>query len=213
MSYDETYKNTKNNFGAEPEPVLRNYYRRLDKSGPVLDIGAGQGRNALFLAREGFTVDAIDPSKVATETIATIAADEGLAIHSCQCAFDTFVPQVDFYSGILVFGLIQILPWEDIHLLLDKIKQWTRQGSLVFITGFTVLDASFARYSQTWKTIGKNSFADGQGNLRTYLEAGQILHLFNDYEVVHHWEGVGPEHRHGNRPIERHAMTEVVLQR
>jgi hypothetical protein len=83
----------------------------------------------------------------------------------------------------------------------------------VFITGFTVLDASFARYSQTWKTIGKNSFADGQGNLRTYLEAGQILHLFNDYEVVHHWEGVGPEHRHGNRPIERHAMTEVVLQR
>ncbi len=213
MSYDETYKNTKNNFGAEPEFVLRNYYRRINKSRPVLDIGAGQGRNAFFLAREGFTVDAIDPSKVATEAISALAIREELSIHTHQCGFDKFVSQVDFYSGILVFGVIQILSWEDINLLLEKVNHWTRKGSLVFITAFTVADSSFTRYSQTWKTIGKNSFADEQGNLRTYLEAGEILDLFSEYEVVYHWEGVGPEHRHGNSPIERHAMTEVVLQR
>jgi cyclopropane fatty-acyl-phospholipid synthase-like methyltransferase len=213
MPYDETYKNTKDAFGAEPELILRNYYHRMNKSQPVLDIGAGQGRNAFFLAREGFRVDAIDPSKVATETIYALAAQEGLPIHSYQCAFDQFVPQVDFYSGILVFGLIQILSWEDIDLLREKIKQWTRQGSLVFITGFTLADPSFIRYSQTWKTIGKNSFAGEQDDLRTYLEAGEILELFGEYEVVHHWEGMGPEHRHGDSPVERHAMTEVVLQR
>jgi cyclopropane fatty-acyl-phospholipid synthase-like methyltransferase len=213
MSYDETYKNTKNTFGAEPEPILINYYHRMSKFQPVLDIGAGQGRNALFLAREGFTVDAIDPSQVAIETISALAAQEGLSIHSHQCGFDKFVPQVDFYSGILVFGIIQILPWEGINLLREKIKQWTRQGSFVFITGFTIADASFVRYSQTWKTIGENSFAGEQGNLRTYLEAGEILKLFSEYEVVYHREGLGPEHRHGDSPIERHAMTEVVLQR
>jgi cyclopropane fatty-acyl-phospholipid synthase-like methyltransferase len=213
MSYDETYKNTKNNFGEEPEPVLRNYYHKINKSKPVLDIGAGQGRNTFFLAREGFTVDAIDPSKVATETISALATYEKLPIHAYQSNFGEFVPQTDFYSGILIFGVIQILSWEDIDLLREKIKQWTRKGSLVFITGFTVADASFARYSQIWKTIGKNSFAGEQGNLRTYLEAGEILDLFNEYEVVYHWEGLGPEHRHGNSPIERHVMTEVVLQR
>jgi hypothetical protein len=42
MAYDETYKNTKNNFGAEPELVLRNYHRSINKSKPVLDIRAGQ---------------------------------------------------------------------------------------------------------------------------------------------------------------------------
>jgi cyclopropane fatty-acyl-phospholipid synthase-like methyltransferase len=213
MSYDETYKNTKNNFGAEPELVLRNYYRRINKSKPVLDIGAGQGRNAFFLAREGYIVDAIDPSKVATETISAIAAQERLSIHTHQCGFDKFVPQVDFYSGILIFGLIQILSWEDINLLLEKVKHWTRKRSLIFITGFTIADSSFTRYSQIWKTIGKNSFADEQGNLRTYLEAGEILNLFNEYEVVYHWEGIGPEHRHGNSPIERHAMVEAAFQR
>jgi hypothetical protein len=30
---------------------------------------------------------------------------------------------------------------------------------------------------------------------------------------LHHWEGMGPEHRHGDSPMERHAMTEVVFQR
>jgi tellurite methyltransferase len=155
MSYDETYKNTKNTFGSEPELVLRNYYRRINKSKPVLDIGAGQGRNAFFLAREGFIVDAIDPSKVATETISAIAAQEGLSIRTHQCSFDKLVPQVDFYSGILIFGVIQILSWEDIGLLLEKVKHWTHKGSLVFITGFTVTDPSFVRYSQTGKQSGK----------------------------------------------------------
>jgi cyclopropane fatty-acyl-phospholipid synthase-like methyltransferase len=213
MSYDETYRNTANNFGAGPEPILQKYYQSINTSRPVLDIGAGQGRNALFLAREGWTVEVIDPSTVAIETISARAAQEGLAIQSHQCGFERFVPQVDCYSGMLIFGVLQILPWETIDLLRERIAQWTRQGSLVFITGFTVTDASFIRYSQTWKPIGKNSFAGEQGDVRTYLEAGEILQLFSEYDVVYHWEGMGPEHQHGNSPIERHAMTEVVLQR
>jgi cyclopropane fatty-acyl-phospholipid synthase-like methyltransferase len=141
MSYDETYATTKHNFGEAPERILRDYSRRMNTAHPVLDIGAGQGRNALFLAREGFTVDAIDPSKVATETIAALAAEEHLPIRATQSGFKEFIPKTDFYAGILVFGLIQILTWDEIDLLRDKLKQWTRPGSLIFLTGFTVEDA------------------------------------------------------------------------
>jgi cyclopropane fatty-acyl-phospholipid synthase-like methyltransferase len=213
MPYDETYRKTKDAFGAEPEVILRKFYRRIDRTEPVLDIGAGQGRNALFLAREGFTVDAIDTSKVAIETISAIAKKEGLPIRTGQCGIDEFVPETDFYAGILIFGLIQILSWEELGLLLEKIRSWTRKGSLVFVTGFTVADPSFARYSQTCKAIGKNSFAGERGDLRTYLDAGEILNLFSEYEVVHHWEGMGPEHRHGDSPLERHAIVEAVFRR
>jgi tellurite methyltransferase len=213
MSYDETYKNTKNAFGTEPELVLRNYYRRMNKSRPVLDIGVGQGRNALFLAREGFTVDAIDPSRIAIETVSALAAQETLPIRTYPCDFATFVPPTDVYSGILVFGLIQILSWNAIEVLRGKLKHWTTEGSLVFVTGFTVADAAFADYARNWKSLGKNSFTDGGDNIRTYLEPGELLKLFEGYAVLHHWEGTGPEHRHGTGPLERHAMAEVVLQR
>ncbi|MBL7074286.1 class I SAM-dependent methyltransferase [candidate division KSB1 bacterium] len=213
MEYDETYSNIDNFFGVEPVPILRNYYHMLNKYKPILDIGVGQGRNALFFARKGFVVDAIDPSKVAINTVSAIAVKEGLPIHTCQCSFDTFIPQTDFYSGILIFGLIQILSWESIELLLEKVKIWTKEGSLIFVTGFTTADPSFSRYLREWKTIGKNSFMDKQGNIRTYLEAGEILNLFSEFNVIYHWEGMGPEHRHGDGPLHIHGKFEVALQK
>jgi len=213
MSYDETYRQTKDVFGTEPELVLRSHYRRINNSWPVLDIGVGQGRNALFLAREGFTVHAIDPSQVAIEQVSALAAQQGLPIHVFPCDFADFVPPTVAYSGILVFGLIQILSRNAIDVLRQKLMLWTTEGSLVFVTGFTVADASFSNYSQKWKSLGENSFTDGLHNFRTFLEPGEILRLFDRYAVLHHWEGMGPKHRHGNRPLERHAMTEVVLQR
>jgi tellurite methyltransferase len=151
MSYDETYKNTKNVFGTEPELLLRNHYRGMSESKPVLDVGVGQGRNALFW-REGFTVDAIDPSRIAIETVSAVAIQEALPIRTYQCDFATFVPSTDAYSGILVFGLIQILSWSAIEVLLDKLRHWRTEGSLLFVTAFTVADASFADDSLKWNT-------------------------------------------------------------
>lgn len=213
MSYDDIYTSNKNYFGEEPESILRRYYNEIDKSKPVLDIGAGQGRNTFFLARKGYVVDAIDSSKVGTEIISTTAIHDKLHIHAYQSDFKEFTPKTDFYSGILIFGLIQVLSWDNIVLLREKVKKWTQKGSILFITGFTTADAFFIQYSQTWKVIGKNSFADKQKNIHTYLETGEILDLFNNYEVIYHWEGMGPEHKHGNNPIERHAIFKVVLRR
>jgi len=215
MRYDEVYCKTKSYFGAEPEPLLKHHRHLLDKSHRILDIGAGQGRHALFLAREGFKVDAIDSSKVAIETVSAMAAKENLDIRTYQSSFETFEPETDFFSGILIFGLIQILSWASIELLLEKILLWTRTGSLVFARAFTTKDPSFARNrrSREWKSSGKNSFTDERGHFRTHLEEGEILSLFCDFKVVDHWEGLGPRHMHGDGPFERHAEVEGVFRR
>ena len=73
MNYDKKYKETKEYFGKEPAGILKEHYQKIDKSKPVLDIGAGQGRNALFFAKEGYEVDAIDESKVSIEIVSTLA--------------------------------------------------------------------------------------------------------------------------------------------
>jgi tellurite methyltransferase len=215
MQYDETYSKTENYFGSEPEALLRKHHHLLDKSRRVLDLGAGQGRHALFLARQGFEVDALDPSNVAIETVSAMAARENFDIRTYQSSFETFEPETDFYSGILIFGLIQILSWESIELLLEKIQSWTRTGSLLFARAFTTKDPSFSRTrrSPEWNPSGKNSFTNERGHFRTYLEEREILSLFGDFEVIDHWEGLGPEHRHANAPPERHAEVEAVFQR
>jgi cyclopropane fatty-acyl-phospholipid synthase-like methyltransferase len=213
MKYDEAYSNIEHVFGDRPEKILEKHFKKLSGIRPVLDIGAGQGRHALFLAREGFNVDAVDPSRVAIETLSEKAAKEKLSIRTHQCGFEDFVPQTDYYAGIAVFGLIQTLDWESIGRLIDKIDRWTGPGSLVFVTIFTTADPLYDHHSQTWIKIGNNSFSNKDGSIRTYLDPGEILELFGQYETVHHWEGMGPRHRHGDGPLEQHAMAEAVFQR
>jgi cyclopropane fatty-acyl-phospholipid synthase-like methyltransferase len=213
MEYDERYKKTEDYFGPGAAPLLRKYHHLISKASPVLDIGAGQGRNTLFLARNRFMVDAIDPSKVAIDTIDEIVAKERIPVRTYCCGWESFVPEADSYSGILIFGLLQILSRESIDLLLQKVKAWTDKRSVVFVTAFTTADSLYPERLQKWKKIGKTSFADKDGTVETYLELDEILNLFSDFKVIHHWEGMSPKHRHGDGPPEQHGMVEAVFQR
>lgn len=212
MSYNKTYSETVNVFGSEPEKILVDYVDKIDKSKPVLDIGAGQGRNTFYLAGKGFHIDVIDPSLVAVQTIKNFAEDKNYSINAEQCNFQNF-NSIKTYSAVLVFGLIQILDWKSIQLLIDKIDSWIIRGSTVFITAWSTKDSSFHKYSNEWSRCGKNSFTNKKGEFRTFLGENEILKLFKDNNVLHHWEGFGKKHRHGNGPVEQHARVEMVFQK
>jgi SAM-dependent methyltransferase len=66
MQYDRTNWNRKyarGSYPTTPSRIVKDYYH-LAPAGRALDIAAGSGRNALFLAAQGFTVDAVDISEV-----------------------------------------------------------------------------------------------------------------------------------------------------
>ncbi len=50
--------------------------------GPALDVGCGLGRHAMMLAGMGFTVDALDVSDTALESLDAQARRRGRAIHT-----------------------------------------------------------------------------------------------------------------------------------
>ncbi|UCH84003.1 MAG: class I SAM-dependent methyltransferase [Candidatus Latescibacterota bacterium] len=213
MNFDDVYKNVADVFGTKPEKMLATYVKRLSGLRPFLDLGAGQGRHTLFLARHGFSVDAVDPSHVAMDAIAEQARAEELVVRTYTCGFETFVPDVDYYSGVGAFGLIQVLSREDRSLLIRKITEWTGPGSLVFLTAFTVADPGYEQWERHCDRIGHHSFANEEGQIRSYLEPGEIMSFFESLEPLHHWEGFGPSHRHGDGPFERHAVAQAVFRR
>ena len=59
IKWNEKYKKKK--YPREPVQTVRNYFS-LANIGKALDIGAGNGRHSLFLAEQGFSVDAVDIS-------------------------------------------------------------------------------------------------------------------------------------------------------
>lgn len=78
VEYDNYYQ-TENLFG-EPYPELLDFYTAIEQKGKLLDVGCGQGRDAIALAKLGFEVTGIDYSKVGIEQLNTIAKKENLPL-------------------------------------------------------------------------------------------------------------------------------------
>lgn len=211
MSFDAQYEKNPALFGTEPDEIVVRFAHLIPRGSRVLDLGVGQGRNALPLARRGLAVDAIDPSAVSVGWVREAAAAEGLQVCVAQAGFETFDAAGRRYGAILALGLIQLLGWPEISGLVERVAAWSAPGGLLFLTGFTTDDDGWARRRARGRAIGPNCFEEDKGERRTYLEPGQALALFSDHEVVHHWEGLGPWHQHGDAPAERHARVEAVL--
>jgi 2-polyprenyl-3-methyl-5-hydroxy-6-metoxy-1,4-benzoquinol methylase len=209
--YDQAYRDIPDYFGDKPTEILTDYYQSIAKTRPVLDVGAGQGRNSLFLARHGFTVDAIDPSPVGLEMADKVAAKEKLPITTYPVGFENFRADNAPYSAILLFGVIQVIPRDKVDLLVQDIRRWLGNSGLVFIAAFSTEDPSYEESVAGHESIGKNSFITGDGDYHTYLEPNEILTVFPGFSPVYHYEGMGPIHRHGNRQPHQHAEIIAVL--
>lgn len=88
LKWDERYRT--GSYAARPHPtrLLRERLADLPR-GRALDVACGAGRNALFLAEAGFTVDAVDVSRAGLERGARTAAERGLTINWIETDLDS----------------------------------------------------------------------------------------------------------------------------
>lgn len=80
---------------GEPNPLLAEWLPRLEvASSPprAVDVACGEGRHALFLARHGWQVEAMDISDVALRNLAATARAEGLEVACLQRDFEPVPP-------------------------------------------------------------------------------------------------------------------------
>lgn len=56
----------------------------ISPRGRALDVASGAGRNSLYLAEQGYSVDAVDISPVALERLSRHAAERGLAVRTIE---------------------------------------------------------------------------------------------------------------------------------
>jgi len=213
MDYNCQYSSNRAFFSDQPEKLLSDNYRLIDNSKPVLDLGAGQGRNSLFLARNGYAVEALEPSEVGLDQIRKTAELENLPVFCSLGDIFSFEPKTDSYSAILIFGLFQILKRNEIEYLLKNLNTWLDCESLIFLSLFSTKDPSYDNHKKNGKEISHNSFENKPGNIRTYFEENEILEMFVEYEKLLINSRMTDEHRHGDGIIHRHHIIEGIFRR
>lgn len=89
--------------GKEPAYFLKQNSGML-KKGKALDVAAGEGRNSIFLAKEGFEVDALDISMAGLEKAVALARENGVAerVNVIQADLDTYEFPEDAYETIIM---------------------------------------------------------------------------------------------------------------
>lgn len=102
--WDSRYDRDEFVYGKEPNGFLFECTHLL-KKGNVLLLGEGEGRNAVYLARQGFDVTAIDYSRVALEKARSLASEFDVAvnwIHADLMSYDLGVNHWDNIISIFV---------------------------------------------------------------------------------------------------------------
>lgn len=77
--WNEKYGSRSSLYSTEPTEFLRRHLEELG-SGRALDLACGEGRNAVFLAEQGFEVTAVDISQVAVDRCRQLSRKRGVRL-------------------------------------------------------------------------------------------------------------------------------------
>ena len=128
-----------NRYSTDPKDHVPFHARLLElirqkPPGRALDIGAGEGADAIRLAKLGFSVDALELSSVAAEKIAQFGRAEGVKIN----IIITDAMEFDFrskYDIILCNGVLHYIL--DKQTLLTRMQNYTAPDGLNVVSLFT----------------------------------------------------------------------------
>jgi SAM-dependent methyltransferase len=86
--WDERYSSPDFLFGTEPNAYLAQHVRWLKPGGRALAVADGEGRNSVWMARQGLLVDAFDISAVGVAKARRLAREAGVEVNYrvCDCA-------------------------------------------------------------------------------------------------------------------------------
>lgn len=141
--WESQYRADSRPFGPPSLEILE-LLDRLPRRGRVLDLGCGDGRNAIPLARAGHRVTAVDRSRSALAALRRAAAREGsvadedepLGIEIVEADLAAMCPLED-YDLIVAHGVLHLMEPLDRDALIERMKRHTRPGGWNVIALFT----------------------------------------------------------------------------
>lgn len=103
-SWDLRYAGTDRLFPAESDEALVEFAAGL-QAGRALDLGAGEGRNSLWLARRGWKVTAVDLSQVALERLDAAAAKEHLVVRTVVADMEEYLARGEHFDLVVIANI------------------------------------------------------------------------------------------------------------
>ncbi len=165
--WDKRYSRPSFVFGKSPVRFLAENYQYIPYEGTVLDMGMGEGRNAVFLAQKGYRVTGIDISSVAVKKAYMLAEEFGVKFKGVVASLNEYKIAPASFDAIICFYYVD-------RSLIEKMKAWLKPGGILVYEAYTV------REMRTKKAP--------EYNPEYYLKEQELLHLFSGMRVLKYEE-------------------------
>ncbi|WP_330630352.1 methyltransferase domain-containing protein [Halocatena halophila] len=201
MKYDELqqlYAQDEYYWGTEPNELVKRAVEHAPDQNTLtaVDVGAGEGRDSVYLAEQGITVTAIDIAPNGLEKAEQLAEEKAVSIEVAQGDINTLTltTPIDIFYSI---GTIQYLRPDERHDQFSHFKSQTRPGGIHAL--FAFVDKDEIPPAPDW---GDNEYFYDEGELSTYYEDWDCLYAD---DVVFDDDSGGEPHQH--------AGTEALYQK
>lgn len=168
QQYDSLYANTDLTFGdGKPLKLLKELNHHVS-SGAVLDVGGGDGRNALALAKMGYEVTVIDLSEIGLAKLQKLATKEGLVIRTV-CG-DIMSAKIDeSYDVIIMSFVLHHIDADEARKIISKLQNHTKPHGVHLI-------ATFSNAGGLYERAKKSD--------RFYPSAKEMENLYKNWETL-----------------------------
>lgn len=171
---------------AEPEVMA--FAENLMPGARVLDLGAGVGRHALALARQGFAVAALDAAPEGIAEITRIATAEGLTLDA-QVGLMTALPFADgSFDHVISWNVIYHGDETVLRATIAEIARVLKPGGMFLGTMLSARRIPIECAKAPGQEISRNTWVfDGPGDKvhpHYFCNGRDLLDLFSTFEVL-----------------------------
>jgi tellurite methyltransferase len=159
------------------------------QKGKVLDLGCGDGRNALYAASLGYDVTAVDISNAGVSKLNNLAKMQGTDVKAIVQDMRNYHPN-EYFDVVISHGCLHLLYRDEWMKVLNNIKAMTTPGGLNIVVVFT----DKAPPSPDMEPFTKGLFKEEElfGQYSGWTIHHQNSHIFEDDHEggIHHVHAV-----------------------
>lgn len=163
--WDERFDKKMFLYGKEPVDFLKAQIDRLPK-GRALLLASGEGRNAVYLASQGYDVTAMDPSKVGLEKAQALAAERGVSIRTEVGDLND-----NYDMGEEQYDLITDFYYHDVSMFPDVMRA-LKPGGMFILQNFSLDQLETNRF--------------GPKNPDYLVKPNELLDKFPGHRIIHY---------------------------
>ena len=195
--WEKSYQNIKQLWGSDPDSKLMQYFD-LIKRGNLLDLGIGEGRNALPFTFEEFNIDGVDISETAIKRCKENLTKKDSIINLISTDLREYDIKKDNYTLIIVANVLNFFRKSEIEIIVEKIREGLKEDGMVYLSVFSTLEPRYDLIKTNKKQVEENTFyIDEKDSYTHFFTQEELNKYFWDFELICCCEGLEYDSNHG----------------